>query len=168
MKKFSIRTLLVVIAMAAFVAWQFRSDYRKVFSESTPEHGRLEIFGREDSGHYKVRIRFMPAGGGPEDFHESPDLLFRNPVKKRLSFRSVVDQATGRWFVCDENDQGLVVVVLERPKDVPVEFRQFWHPGVHVGWLRGMWAEFYREAKGRYPELPYEELPGEMKVEAVD
>lgn len=107
----------------------------------------------------------MPAGGSSEDVHASLVLLFHKPVEERLSFHSVVDSA-GNWFVCDENGHGLVVVVRKRPKVVPDGFRQLWHPGVHVGWMRGFWAKLYRDAKAVNPGMPYKGLPGEMKVES--
>ena len=161
MKRFSIRTLLGLVTVAAVIAWQFGSGYQRVFYEDSPQHGVLEVFSAQEKGKHLVRIRFSPAGGTREEVHESGVLVLPSPVK-RLSFQSVHDVPTGGWFVCDENDQRLVIVI--QPQPVSPTIPQLWHPGERVGWMRGMWAKFYREAKVRHPGLPYKWLPQEMEL----
>jgi len=45
---------------------------------------------------------------------------------------------------------------------------QLWHPGIHIGWARGFWAQLFDEVKQANPNIPYEALPGEMFILSSD
>ena len=166
MKRFSIRTLLILIAIFAIYFWWSDDGYGRIYSEVSPKHGELVIFGKPNrsTGEYRVRIRFNPKNGRPDEYHFSSPLIFPKPVEKPIEFFSLIDQSTGTWVICDKHNHGLVVMVMQKPASITKSFRQVWHPGIHIGWLRGLWAGRFRSIKHANEQVPYDKLPGEMKI----
>ncbi len=165
--RFSLRFLLGLIAIAAIALWWMDSGYRVVYDEQEPRYGRFVVYAKRDasSGRYLTRVRFIPPNGDAKKGHLSEVMELQNPPRE-LGFESVVDNATKLWCIYDTSDEGFVILAYPHmPKSKQSgSFGSFWHPGIHIGWGRGFWSNFFLELKKANPKIPYEDLPAEMRI----
>ena len=167
LKQFSIRGLLIAITLIATGIWYFDTGYQTVYSEQTPEHGKVTVSIRplKDTT-YQVRVK-LSAAGYPASIGE---FLIELPEHQKLEIESQVHPVSGLWCIYDTVD--VDVVILVKPTldwgTAPTAYSQWWHPGIHIGWGRGVWANWYFEARLQLTTLPYGRLPVELPVATAD
>ena len=103
MKTFSIRTLLVLVAIAALIVWWSVSGFRVIHQETSPGHGEILISIKQEwmSGQYKMRIKYIPTGAQPDEIHLSNTILLGTDQLDQLDFESLIDDETGLWCLYD-------------------------------------------------------------------
>ena len=148
MRKFSIRTMLIVVAIAAVAVWWLDSGFRVVHEEYHPKFGRFVIYAKR--------------GKVPEEGHISGTMEMNGTPVSELEFKSLVDPVASVWCIYDTGDANFVLIALPE-KAQTGGFGAFWHPGIHLGWGRGFWVNLYDEFRGAHPELPYRRLPSEFR-----
>ena len=163
MKTFSIRTLLVLMAIAALIVWWSVPRFRMIHQETSPGHGEILISIKQEwmSGQYKMRIKYIPTGAQPDEIHLSNTILLGTDQLDQLEFQSLIDDETGLWCLYDTVDKNVVILV----SPTGVDYR-IWHPGVHIGWARGIWINYFKTIKKAHAEIPYDRLPTEMRTES--
>ena len=165
MKRFSIKTLLVLVAIAAIAIWWTDSGYRVIYDEVSPSHGQILIFAKREwrSDLYELRIRYTSNNAQPDEIHISDTILLEDFGDKKLEFKSLIDDESGLWCLYDTSGQDVVILVLPA-KGRNQKFGQIWHPGIHIGWARGLWIDYFRTIKESHPEIPYDELPSVLRT----
>ncbi len=164
MKTFSIRTLLVLMAIAALIVWWSVPRFRVIYQETSPGHGEILISIKQEwmSGQYKMRIKHIPTGAQPDEIHLSNTILLGTDQLDRLEFQSVIDDETRLWCLYDTADKNVVILV----SPTGVNHHRLWHPGVHIGWARGIWINYFKTIKKAHAEIPYDQLPTELRTES--
>lgn len=166
MGRYSIRTLLLLVAVFALGVWWFQSGFRLIHRVNSPGHGEAFIYAQQEwwSGQYKIRIQYDPHPDSLQpETHLSDTIWLGTDSLERLGFETSVDSETGAWCLYDMADQQIVFLVMSQLAGVE---GGIWHPGVHIGWARGFSIKLFRELKGRHPEISCDVLPGEKITEA--
>ena len=166
MRRFSMRTLLIVVAIFALGTWWFQSGFRRICQTTSPGHGEVVIYAQQEwwSRQYKIRIQYVPRPDSLQpETHLSDTIWLGTDSLEHLGFESWVDAETGVWCLCDTADQQIVILVMSEPTGVA---GGIWHPGVQIGWARGYFVKLFRELQGRHPDIPYTGLPSEKRTES--
>jgi len=166
MLRFSIKTLLIVVTLVALLIWWFDDGWRVIHQETSKTHGALVVYGKKDreSDKFLLKVKYRPNGASADNTHLSDAFELRESAQSLpASFSSVVDIAGEYWCVYDDDQQRVVIVVAPLTKGDNVD-QSIWHPGVHIGWARGLWHKIYMDLKKSHPQLPYKSLPGEMRI----
>ena len=135
---------------------------------TSEQHGTVEIrcMNHVDHDGLVVEVTYKPTGG-TESNYVSEKIVFKKPVAHvPVQFKSVVDKKTGNWVVYDTADLKFVFIAIPPTKKSfrKGAFKNYWHPGVHVGWARGIWIDRYRQVRETHKTLPYEHFVGEQFV----
>lgn len=135
---------------------------------SSDSHGELEIVQFNQVGQKGVilEVTYRPKGG-TDASHHSQRIVFKDlDDETRLEFKSLVDRDSGDWCVYDTSQAGFIfMATVPTPESLQKgAFRNFWHPGIHIGWGRGFWAGRYRAVKGSHDDLPYKRFVSEKPV----
>lgn len=159
-RQFGIRSLFAIVLLSALGIWGwiwwFDRDYQKVFHIDSPKHGKATIYAKYDSTTDRLYLRIKTA---PRTYHEQIETFYLEPYEYgEIKFDSVVDVASGTIVIYDLNNQHFVMMF--EPGGT------YWHPGVHVGWWRGYWADRYQDIRKRHPKLPYRTFPTERPIAA--
>ena len=170
MFRYSIKSLLAAILLAAVLAWWIGSGPNVIFRDESPQHGSIRVFAvppdhRHDGD--RIRIKFVPPRGNSATVHWSGTMVLGAGAATELEFGSVVDPGTGIWCIFDTTQRGVVILILpgNRNGTSARGFGTIWHPGVHIGWGRGLWAQHFDRIKASNPGIPYERLPGELRLD---
>lgn len=153
------------MAIAALIVWWSVSGFRVIHQETSPGHGEILISIKQEwmSGQYKMRIKYIPTGAQPDEIHLSNTILLGTDQLDQLEFQSLIDDETGLWCLYDTADKNVVILVV--PNLIGVDGR-IWHPGIHIGWARGYWIDYFKTIKEAHAEIPYDRLPTEMRTES--
>ena len=162
MRQFSIKTLLVIVAVVGLVLWFTDSGYRVIYQDDSTNHGTLFVLAKRswNSDPDRIRIKFIPRNSKTIETHFSKPIQF-DADSSKLNFQSVVDSASGIWCIYDTDDQQIVILIKSTTGAGQVQ-TELWHPGIHIGWARVIWANYFADIKKCHDEIPYKQLPGEM------
>lgn len=151
-----LKLLLIVVALVAILCWVFDDGYREIYREDLSSEYRLTIRGLSDAG--KLHLQFT--------YHYPPGIgllmIDRCTIaepKNALQFSSVTSSVDGLRCIYDTNNSGLLF--LFSPSD-----RDIWHShreGGFNGSRRSDWVPRFEELKEEFPDLPYAELPENIR-----
>lgn len=166
MKRFSVRALLGLVAVAAVIVWWVDPGFHVIYDEVSPSHGRLLISGKRvrKTNQYKLRVKYIPNQTDPGEIQWSPPLVIEGIDNERMAFDSIVDANTGTWCVYDTADKQFVFMAFPGIGKNASQGR-YWHPGMRIGWARGLWIARFRDIRTAHPEIPYAELPSELRLD---
>ena len=162
MKRFSLKFLLLLVTIAALLVWWLDSGYREIYRENLATHGELVIFGRKsrEPKQVLIKVRFTPKGAKKDSLRSIPAVCLEKAADYP-SFRSITDKTSGLWCVFDNENTDFVFLAYPSGKVKGKGSYAFWHPGVHLGWGRGFWADRYKTLRSLNPILPYRNLPSD-------
>ena len=117
MGRYSIRTLLLLVAVFALGVWWFQSGFRLIHRVNSPGHGEAFIYAQQEwwSGQYKIRIQYDPHPDSLQpETHLSDTIWLGTDSLERLGFETSVDSETGAWCLYDMADQQIVFLVMSQ------------------------------------------------------
>lgn len=128
-------------------------------------HGRVAIYSRldEPTGQRRLRVEFASKSRGEDDVRLSDAIVISDDDAAEVAFDSFIDERTGFWCLYDTSGKRFVMLVA-LPDDNRHPTYDFWHPGIRVGWGRGIWANYFKKIRAVHDELPYKVLPSELEI----
>jgi hypothetical protein len=154
LKRFGIKTLLLLVAVVAVGFWLFDDGFQVIYAEDLSAEYRLTVSSRKSTEpnltELKITYHYPPAIG--MFMVDSFKIATSN---ERIEFRSFTDAKTGIKWVCDPNDAGLVFMFSPTTDDL-------FHTGRDGGWYGTTtteWSTIFNDIASRTPEMPYTALP---------
>lgn len=160
--QFSVRMILGCMTVVAILLVWLNPGFRVVHEEERDGFGHLVVYAKNDrdSEQLLLRVKFTPENTSNGDAEITKTIVAGNSDQGTLGLRSLFDNQTGLWCVYDSKDYNFVFIA--RPS-TPGGKASFWHPGLNVGWMRGLWVKLFREVKNSHPQIPDDRLPVEMR-----
>jgi|TARA_B110000495_G_C22452764_1_gene282663 hypothetical protein len=155
MRRFTIRTLFIIIALVAAGFWLFDSGYRSICRQPLSDRNLLNVAARQPLGSTDHEIRIT--------YHYPPGFLFAirefraTKPKGGWKFNVIDDKSLDKICIYDENDLGWLWIYDVANGDL-------WESTPHRSgsWydtIDDVWQERLDELRGRHPEIPYAKLP---------
>ena len=141
-------------------------EYQLLLEEFSADHGRIVFYSMIDrqSRQRRLRVEFTRKNGVADEVHLSEAFVIsKDDDAGELTFGSFVDERTGLWCLYDKCGKNFVMLIAQ-PEDNRQPRYGFWHPGIRVGWMRGLWVRYFKDIRGGHDELPYDELPSELEI----
>ena len=158
MYKYSIRSLLLLVAIVASFLWWTDDGFRIILQEHRTQYGRLTIWARSSKPRQtELRLKFSQPTQKAGELYTSESIMVDIPATD-LELKSIVDSSNSLWCIYDKS--GASFVFLAYPGGPGKgSFKNFYHSGMHLGWARGIWIDIFAKLTKSCPEVKYSSLP---------